>query len=297
MSLPSPELEPLSASDDAPGIWRSWYWPIVSLAALLAFELTASPTFSAILICCHFGLDDALTGVWLWRSDPHRGRGRACAWFSFARAVTRTLAAAFALLMLLVTVTAQLAQKAPRGPANIPSGFWGIAILMTIGLPLATLLSLIGCLSAHRHAVKVWLDPGLHDSRRGRQWPVSIQGVHNLADMPYLLMIAVLLTIGLTPVITALVFLLPRNGPRPGFDMAVLGVVLAVCVTVLSLLLRWTNQARARLPFECWGDAAFPPAAALLDTGEQDEWWDTGEKSDDPVDRDGGSRGFPHPSA
>jgi hypothetical protein len=79
--------------------------------------------------------------------------------------------------------------------------------------------------------------------------------------------------------------------------MAVLGVVLTVCVTVLSLLLRWTNQARARLPFECWGDAAFQPAAALLDTGEQDEWWDTGENSDDPVDRDGGTRGFEHPSA
>jgi hypothetical protein len=297
MSFESPESQPPPEGAGSARFWQRWYWPTVSLAALLAFELTASPTLSAILLCCHFGLDDGLTGVWLWRTDPQQGRGRACAWFSFARAVTRTLAAAFALLMLLVTVTARLAQNAPRGPANIPAGFWGIAILMTIGLPLATLLSLIACFSARRHSVKVWLDPGLHTSRRARQWPVSIEGLHNLADMPYLLMIAVLLTTGLTPVITALVLLLPRNGPRPGFDMAMLGVVLSGSVTLLWLLLRWTNQARARLPSECWGDALFQPSAAWLDTGEQHEWWAAGENPDDPVDGDDDFTGEPHPSA
>jgi hypothetical protein len=283
MSLPTPKSEPISEGNPFPGFWRRWYWPTVSLAALLAFELTASPTLSAILLCCHFGLDDALTGIWLWRTDPQRGRGRACAWFSFARAVTRTLAAAFVLLLVLVIVAAQIGRKQLRVP---PAGFIGVMMLMSAGLPLATFLSLLGCVSARRHAVKVWLDPGLHESRRARQWPVSIQGLRNLADMPYLLMIAVLLTTGLAPVITAIVIVLPRKGPRPGFDMAVLGVVLTVCVTVLSLLLRWTNQARARLPWECWEHDTFQPAVSLLDSNSKDGFGDEGENSGDPIDRE-----------
>jgi hypothetical protein len=195
--------------------------------------------------------------------------------------VTRTLAAAFALLLVLVFVVAQVGRDQLRVP---PAGFIGVMMLMSVGLPLATLLSLIGCLSARRHAVKVWLDPGLHASRRAHQWPVSIQGLHNLADMPYLLMIAVLMTTSLAPVITAIVLLLPRQGPRLGFDMAVLGVVLTVCVTMLSLLLRWTNQARARRPAECWGDDAFPPAVSLLASNSEDGDWDEGENPGDAID-------------
>ncbi|HBH52832.1 MAG TPA: hypothetical protein DDY91_13170 [Planctomycetaceae bacterium] len=265
MSRSPGDSEPPPEQENPPGFWQRWYWPTVSLAALLAFELTASPALSAILLCCHFGLDDWLTGVWLWRNDPHMGRGRACAWFSFARAVTRTLLAAFFLLLLLVIVAAQLARNQPRGPGNLPAGFWGVAILLIVGLPLGSLLSLIACFSARRHSVKVWLDPGLHAARRAHQWPVSIMGVHNLADMPYLLMISVLLMIVLTPMIIAVVSLFPQKGPRPAFDIALVGVILATSVAFLWLLLRWTHQARARLPYECWAHepiSALPPAFA-----------------------------------
>ncbi|MFN9373251.1 MAG: hypothetical protein ACK6D3_15325 [Planctomycetaceae bacterium] len=269
--------------------WQRWYWPTVSLAALLAFELTASPALSAVLLCCHFGVEDWLTGLWLWRTDPDRGRGRACGWFSFARAVTRTLLAAFLLMMLLVVITAQFARNQPRGPGNMPAGFWGIALLMMGGLPLATLLSLIACLSARRHAVKVWLDPGLHISRKTRQWPVSILGVHNLADMPYLLMISVLLMTVLTPMIIAIASLLPQKGPRPGFDIAIVGAILAVSLTCLWLLLRWTNQARARLPFECWGSDTFRPTVFPLAPGLLANSWDDADDTDfdsAPLDED-----------
>ena len=91
MSQLATESEPPPEVDAPPGFWQRWYWPVITIAALVAFELTASPTLSALLLCCHFGSEDWLTGVWLWRNDPHLGRGRACAWFSFARAVTRTL--------------------------------------------------------------------------------------------------------------------------------------------------------------------------------------------------------------
>jgi len=270
-----PTEQDIDAGQEAiPGFWRRWYWPTVSLAAFLAFELTASPALSAILLCCHFGLDDWLTGIWLWRNDPHTGRGRACGWFSFARAVARTLVAAFLLLMLLVLVTTQVAKNQPRGPGNPPAGFLGIAALMMVGLPLGSLFSLIACLSARRHSVKVWLDPGLHASRRTGQWPVSIQGVHNLADMPYLLLISVLLLAFLFPIIITVVSLFPQNGPRPAFDMALVGTILAASLGMLSLLLRWTNQARARLPQECWEIETLTlpvPTSGDSDFGNDDE--------------------------
>ena len=116
MSDPASQSDLRSEGDVPPEFWRRWYWPAVSLAALLAFEWTANPTLSAILLCCHFGFDDWLTGIWLWRTDPHPGRGRACAWFSFARAVTRTLLAACLLLMLVVLITAAIAPPAMLGP-------------------------------------------------------------------------------------------------------------------------------------------------------------------------------------
>jgi hypothetical protein len=289
MSFPSdpPDAadEPLEITPSA-RFWQRWYWPTVSLAALLAFELTASTALSTVLLCCHFGLEDWLTGLWLWRTDPDRGRGRACGWFSFARAVTRTLLAAFLLMMLLVTITAQIARNQPRGPGNMPAGFWGIALLMTGGLPLATLLSLTACLSARRHAVKVWLDPGLHASRRTRQWPVSIVGVHNLADMPYLLMISVLLMTVLTPMIIAMANLLPQRGPRPAIDIAIVGGILAISVTCLWLLLGWTSQSRARLPFECWGHDTVRPTDPPLASGLPGISWDDGDEEGAPRDED-----------
>lgn len=253
MSFRSDNTDEALENTAPPHFWQRWYWPTVSLAALLAFELTASPALSTVLLCGHFGLDDWRTGLWLWRTDPHRGRGRACGWFSFARAVTRTLFAAFLLLILLVMITTRLEKNRPQVPGNLPAGFWGIAILMIAGLPLATLLCLIACLSARRHSVKVWLDPGLHAARRASQWPATFQGVQNLADMPYLLMMAVVVTTVLTAMIIATVGLVPPPGVRPAVNIALMGTILGTSLALLWLLLGWTGQTRARLPHECWG--------------------------------------------
>jgi hypothetical protein len=121
----------------------------------------------------------------------------------------------FLLLMLVVTITSHLEKYRPPGPDKLPAGFWGIVVLMIPGLPLATLLSLIACVSARRHSVKVWLDPGLHAARRASQWPASIQGVQNRADMSYLLMIAVLVSTFLTTMVIAMVGLFPLQGLPP----------------------------------------------------------------------------------
>jgi hypothetical protein len=281
MSHLATESEPFPEGDASPGFWRRWYWPVVSLAALVAFELTASPTLSALLLCGHFGLDDGLTGAWLWRNDPHQGRGRACAWFSFARAVTRTLLAAFVLLLLLLWVMAGLAKQPFRGP---PGGLVAVQILMAVGLPLATLLSLVACLSARRHGVKVWLDPGLHASRRHGQWPVSLAGGPNLAMMPYYVTMSILLIIFLIMVLVLITALDPRKRLNPGFNFPVwVGVLLGI-VMVLWILLRSASHVLARAPHECWEHAPLPPENPLPAPGTSDQIEEIDAPSIDSVD-------------
>jgi hypothetical protein len=247
---------------------------------LVAFELTASPTLSALLMCGHFGFDDWLTGIWLWRNDPHQGRGRACAWFSFARAVTRTLLAAFVLLLFLLQVKAWLAQQPFRGP---PGGLVAVQILMVIGLPLAMLLSLVACLSARRHTVKVWLDPGLHTSRRHGQWPVSLAGGRNLAMMPCLVTVAILLSFSLILLLVLITALDPRKRLAPGFNFRLwIGVLLGI-VTALWLILRSESQVLARAPHECWEHAPLPPENPLSAPDTPDQ---VGQNEEIPVEAD-----------
>jgi hypothetical protein len=281
MSHLATESETPPEVDAPPGFWQRWYWPTVSLAALLAFELTASPTLSALLLCGHFGFEDWLTGAWLWRNDPLNGRGRACAWFSFARAVTRTLLAAFVLLLLLVWVMAWFAKQPLRGP---PGGLVAVQILMAVGLPLATLLSLAACLSARRHAVKVWLDPGLHASRRHGHWPVSLAGGRNLAVMPYQVTVAILLIVGLVVLLVLITALDPRKRLAPGFSFPLwIGGLLGI-VTVFWFILHSANHVLARAPHECWEHAPLPPENLLPSPGTPDQSEQIEELPVDSVD-------------
>ncbi len=73
-------------SDVEPPRSRAWLsrltWPLLSLAALPVFELTADLALTSVILCSKFGLENLLTGIWLWRTDPKAGRGAACFWFS-----------------------------------------------------------------------------------------------------------------------------------------------------------------------------------------------------------------------
>lgn len=267
--------------DHSRGFWQRWYWPTVSLAALLAFELTASPTLSAILLCCHFGLDDGLTGVWLWQTDPNRGRGRACAWFSFARAVARILLAALLLLMLLLSLMAGLARQPLRGP---PGGLLAVNVLLAIGLPLSLLLTLVACLSARRHSVQVWLDRGLHDCRRAGRWPVSVAGDSNLAVMPYLTMVVNLLIVTLVSLIVLITALDRQKGPGPGFNFGVWAGIFLVNVALLWLMVRSYNQVLALGPDKCWEPRPFPSENLQTGEGPLDHTSEIEEIPGEPVD-------------
>lgn len=144
--------------------------------------------------------------------------------------------------MLVFTISSHREKNRHPLPDKLPAGVWGIVVLMIPGLPLATLLSLIACASARRHSVKVWLDPGLHAARRASQWPASIQGVQNRADMLYLLMIAVLVSTFLTTMVIAMVGLFPLQGLPPAFVIALMGTTFGTSLVLLWLLLRWMGR-------------------------------------------------------
>ena len=174
MSPTLQESDPSSDEEPRPSRWRRWYWPTVTLVAWLAFELTAHPALSIVLLCAHFGTQDILTGFWLWRRDPHRGRGRACAWFSFARGVSVIwIASLFPLALMMWVLILFKGQGPPNGKVAefVLLSLSGLGLLFAGGAPLAALLGLIATLSAWRHRVKVWLDPGLHRARQADQWP------------------------------------------------------------------------------------------------------------------------------
>lgn len=187
--------------------------------------------------------------------------------------------------MLVVTISSHREKNRPPLPDKLPAGVCGIVVLMIPGLPLATLLSLIACASARRHSVKVWLDPGLHAARRASQWPASIQGVQNRADMLDLLMIAVLVSTFLTTMVIE-IGLFPLQGLPPAFVIALMGTTFGSGWVLLWPLLRWTSQTWARLPYECWGHDAHPMTAPLATPNTQSAREEAPDDSDDRLGRD-----------
>src|SRR5262245_50371075 len=57
--------------------------------AWLVYEATAQPALAAVVFCLKFGWDDWRIAVWLWRSDPNRGRSHACFWAYVAAGLWR----------------------------------------------------------------------------------------------------------------------------------------------------------------------------------------------------------------
>lgn len=249
----SGDSDPAADQGAPPAAWQRWYWPVISLLALVAFELTASPTLAAVLLCGRFGLEDWRTGLWLWRTDPDKGRGRACGWFSFARGVTCVWIASLILLAVVLWLAILFPRRRPAN-GDVP-GLLGVGLLLAVGAPLSALLGLIALFSARRYAVKVWLDPGLHHARKAVPWPPTLVGANNLAPAS-LVMTKVVLAV----ILMAGLFLAcsrwappPPAGIQPWVTLA--AIAMAALVYWWSL---WADQTCAQSISQCWPDTAEP---------------------------------------
>jgi hypothetical protein len=135
----------------------------------------------------------------------------------------------------------------PRQNANpeFPEAFYGPLYLMVAGTPFLAIFAFIGCLSARRHGVRVWLDGSLKRARRNDSWPpdFSIERAGNLqnaARLPWLAMIAML------------VIIIPTlAGAACMLNMILGALVLAGCLTIVHFIARGVI---ATHPRECWND-------------------------------------------
>ncbi|MGQ0636413.1 MAG: hypothetical protein ACT4QC_17515 [Planctomycetaceae bacterium] len=76
---------------------------------------------------------------------------------------------AFGLLLLIIVAEFKL--KGVNAGNEVPQAFPGVMLIMAIGMPLEALLASCGCLSARRAKGRVWIDNGMHQSRRQNAWP------------------------------------------------------------------------------------------------------------------------------
>lgn len=228
----------------------SWFtnkaliWPTLGLIAWLGFELTAQPAVVAAVVCSKVGWNDFLTAFWLRRRDPHRGRGRACAWFCLSSGVTKMVVSAFAMTVLISIVLAFTRVGQPRQNPNlpIPAVFWGPLVLMVAGAPVLSLLAFCGCVSARWHKVRVWIDNQLHHARRANSWPPDFSSTKstNMARGPWLVMLAC--TVVASIMLAAMVGAFANS--------YILGISTLLCPLLWITMV--SRGAFADSPYECW---------------------------------------------
>jgi hypothetical protein len=237
----------LREPDDARSTWLPpLAWSLFILLALIAFELTAQPAVSAVVLCCKFGWNDLRTGVWLRRRDPWPARGRACSWFCFAWALAKIALAAFVSAEVVFVLIHVIERNGPA-PVNPPNSFIGVALLLLIAMPVAAFFAAVGCVVARRGRIRVWIDPSLHRARETGHWPPEFteprqDDLSNRAAWARAAMLAVMFVLNLTLcVVLVLAF-------HPVLSIVVGGAGLIATIALC------TNTV-ARHPAECWGIA------------------------------------------
>ena len=183
-----PEIE-----QDAARAWPAGLvWFLVAGFAWLLFELTANSSLVAVVACIKFGWYDFRNGLWLWRTDPSRGRGQTCLWFYFALGFWKISLTAVALTFGILIVTSSLRMAFPGAE------ILGALFSLWISCGLATLSTWIACFLAWKRGLKIWVDSTVTWSRKNNVWPPEPFGSNKLHSL--------LLAAGVVAVTASLVF-------------------------------------------------------------------------------------------
>jgi len=236
-----PELAP-------PRTWKSaLVWPTLALAGWIAFELTAQPAVVMPVVCSRFGWGDFLTALWLWRRDPCRRRARACACFLLALGVTRIVVSAFGMALVIICAIAYLEPQQFQNPNDDDLMIFLAPLTGSFGgIPILSILALMGCITARRHQVRVWIDANLNRARKANCWPpvfndLASANLQNSARAPWLFTIAFAVVMAGTFGIFAYVH---------ASSVIVGGLVF---IGPLVVLAKWSRDLFAASPGECWG--------------------------------------------
>lgn len=239
-----------------------WDWLLVLSIAWLLFELFAQPVLSIAAASLKFGLDDFLNGLWLWRKDPDRGRGRTCGMFyvaaGFWQITVMTLLLSVLGMMLVVIVDAANGPQPADGAEEAALGA-GVSVLIVglcfVSSSVCTWLALV---LARRYRVKVWLDGSLRYARRNGDWPPYSRGTNRVGRVVTSALIFFVLSITVAGIFALMAI---PGAQAMGLGWTVVSTLICLCVSALfGFVVRgWVeHHVTAAKPADCWGDGADP---------------------------------------
>jgi hypothetical protein len=237
-------------------------WLLLILAiGWLIYEVTHSPAWAAMAMCLKFGLEDFRTAWWLRRTDPNRGRSRACCWLHIASGLWQV--AIIGVAMVIFTIALVYILQAKQGNAvGVLDLIEGAFVATVLGLILSTFATYIALMNAWRFDVRPWLNGAIHIARRKDEWP-PLYGHQN--RILVLVISTVLVTfIVLVPICIAILTIAVRPAIGRANASMLQGAGALVSVFVLlpisGVVIRKLRQNRffAEHPADCWGDEPLP---------------------------------------
>lgn len=252
MSQAEFDLPPEESADRRSALARLFLsWPGLILLGLLIFELTSLASLGVVILCCKFGVEDFRTAWWLRRRDPDRSRGRTCFWLYAAWGLWKV--AITATTLMLVFGIASAFDRAQVAQNQVPDGFIEAGLTAFFGFTVSGVATSCAFLRASRRKISLWLDGGVHWSRRHDSWPPSDEPFNRTNKLGPLIFTA-LTVLGFPCFLTGIIVIASQVAQQERIAMAVF-VFLLVGVPVLGLWLadRLKVRFQARLPSDCWG--------------------------------------------
>jgi hypothetical protein len=235
-------------------------WLSMLALAVLLFELTSNPALAVAVGCLKFGAGDLRVAVWLRRTDPDRGRGRACSWFYLTRAILRIGFVAWAIIMVLLCVSGS---GAPRG--EIERQLIGAVLLIFACFAAAALASWMALASALCRGVRVWMDATAKGAQEAGIWPPFLPSGSRRANLgPGLVVaygtlsasIALVVVLGVALFVVMAAFRVVWN-PLILLPLGIGG--LALIIGALRLMTRIARRIEAATPWDCYFEPRFGP--------------------------------------
>jgi hypothetical protein len=199
---------------------------------LFAREFAGPLVLAAFIAVSVMAVRDFLTAAWLWRRDPDRGRARAALCFCLSRAMLKLTAAGISLASLV---------DAPYGWHRRID--WRLPTALMAGLGAHAALAVAGYFLASRSGVRIWIDSGLHRSRKQDVWPPRCFGTTNQPTRVWPTAVAcalIIVAFGVDTLADACV--------NTQLELPVGCAVIGFAAGTIA----WTARAGAATPEECW---------------------------------------------
>jgi hypothetical protein len=245
-------------------------WPLVVLLGWALFELTAQPALAVIALCLKFGWNDLRTALWLWRTDPRRGRGWACFFLYVSSGLWKvTLTGVLLIIILIVALTIAFVIAGPQAQPGVGVEDQCIAACLTglLGSALAVPLTAAALVLALASRTRLWLNGAVHQARRAACWPPPDVPGDQVNRTGLLTLTALILTwlTALGATISVLIPLRPAGGNKQLFERVSVSAV-GVGWGIGVLLIYWLQnlferRVIARSPGDCWGRAPLTESA------------------------------------